>query len=78
VPISRYRPDLDAIRRNGVPVITAAGWASADAYYARTARVQAELLGCRYVEFPGNHLGFIFDAANFSEALRGALHDPAR
>jgi hypothetical protein len=47
-------------------VITAAGWASADAYYARTARVQAELLGCRYVEFPGNHLGFIFDAANFS------------
>lgn len=78
VPISRYRPDLDAIRRNGVPAITAAGRESADAYYARTARVQAELLGCRYVEFPGNHLGFIFDAVNFSEVLRGTLRDLAR
>ncbi|MEV0404962.1 alpha/beta hydrolase [Actinoallomurus sp. NPDC050550] len=73
VAISRYNPDLDTIRRNEVPMVTAAGRDSADAYYARTARIQAERLGCPYIEFPGNHLGFIFEAEAFATALRSAL-----
>ncbi|NIH83532.1 hypothetical protein [Amycolatopsis granulosa] len=73
VPISRYNPDLDTRRRHRVPVVTAAGRDSADAYYARTAGIQAERLGCPCVEFPGNHLGFMFQAGAFAAALRSTL-----
>jgi pimeloyl-ACP methyl ester carboxylesterase len=71
--ISRYKPDLDAIRRNGVRVVTAAGRRSADAYYARTARVMAERLGCRYVDMSGNHFAFAIEPAVFAAELRDVL-----
>ncbi|WP_214415012.1 alpha/beta fold hydrolase [Sphaerisporangium fuscum] len=74
LPISTYRPDFDAIRGNRVPLATAAGHDSADAYYARTARLHADLLGCEYAEFPGNHLAFIFDPPAFATALTDLLH----
>jgi hypothetical protein len=61
------------MRRNGVPVITAAGTLSADAYYARTARAMAEKLGCRYVEMKGNHLAFIIDPPTFATELQSIL-----
>jgi hypothetical protein len=73
LPLGRYSPDFEAIRRNAVPVVTAAGHDSADAYYARTAPIQAELLGCRYTEFPGHHLSFILEPVDFAEALRAVL-----
>jgi pimeloyl-ACP methyl ester carboxylesterase len=72
--ISRYKPNLDAIRRSKVRIVAAAGTASADAYYARTARVMAERIGCRYVEMPGHHLTYVFDAKTFAPALRDILH----
>jgi pimeloyl-ACP methyl ester carboxylesterase len=71
--ISRYKPDLDTIRRNGVRVATAAGRRSADAYYARTARVMAERLGCRYVDMSGNHFAFMIEPAVFAAELRDIL-----
>jgi pimeloyl-ACP methyl ester carboxylesterase len=71
--ISRYKPDLDTIRRNGVRVVTAAGGRSADAYYARTARVMAERLECRYVEMSGNHFAFMIEPAVFAAELRDIL-----
>lgn len=77
LPIARHRPDLDAVRRNRVPVVTAAGRDSADAYYARTARIQAEILGCPCHEFPGDHLGFLFDPEPFAAAVLTALGDLA-
>lgn len=46
---------------------------SADAYYARTARILAQRLGCPYVEFPGNHMAFINDTEAFAAALREVL-----
>jgi pimeloyl-ACP methyl ester carboxylesterase len=73
VSFGKYAPDLDRMRRNGVPVITAAGTLSADAYYARTARVMAEKLGCRYVEMKGNHLAFIIDPPTFATELQSIL-----
>ncbi|MFI6317808.1 alpha/beta fold hydrolase [Nonomuraea sp. NPDC050556] len=75
LPLATFSPDLDTIRRNKVPMVTAAGRQSAGAYYARTARIQAERLGCPILEFPGNHLGFIFEAPGFATTLRGALDD---
>ncbi len=73
VPFSTFVPDVDAIARNKVNVVTAAGRRSADAPYARTARLIAERLGCPYVEFPGNHLSFFSDPEPFAEALRTTL-----
>ncbi|RJL23878.1 alpha/beta fold hydrolase [Bailinhaonella thermotolerans] len=75
LPLATFSPDLDTIRRNKVPMVTAAGRESDSAYYARTARIQAERLSCPILEFPGNHLGFIFEAASFATTLRGALDD---
>jgi len=75
MPISTYVPDLDIISRNHVSIIAAAGRRSADAYYARTARILAERLGCQYVDFPGNHMAFMNDTEAFAAALREALHD---
>jgi pimeloyl-ACP methyl ester carboxylesterase len=77
MPISTYVPDLDLISRNHVAIITAAGRRSADAYYARTARILAERLGCQYVEFPGNHMAFMSDTEAFAAALREVLQDLA-
>ncbi len=77
LPISSYRPDLERIARNRVGLVTAAGRLSGDAYYARTARLIAERLPCRYVEFPGHHLSFMSEPAAFAAALREALADGA-
>src|SRR5205807_1851610 len=75
IPISTYVPDLDAISRTQVSIVTATGRRSADAYYARTARLLAQRLGCRYVEFPGNHLAFMNDTEAFAATLRQVLQD---
>ncbi len=75
--LSGYEPDLDAIRRSKVPVVTAAGRASGEAYYARTARLLAPLVGGRYADVPGNHLAFMIEPAPFATALRTILHDLA-
>ncbi len=73
VPISTYVPDLDALARNHVAIVMTAGRRSADAYYARTARLLAQRLGCPYVEVPGNHMAFLNDTAAFAAALREVL-----
>jgi hypothetical protein len=74
-PASTFVPDLDRLAASGRPIVTAAGHDSADAYYARTARVIAERLGCRYVEYPGHHLAFQTDPGPFAGQLRAVLHN---
>ncbi len=76
--LSRYKPDLDAIRRSKVPIVALAGDKSADASYARTARVLAERLDCKYVEVPGNHMAFMIEPGPFAAALREILRDLQR
>ncbi len=78
LPITYYVPDLDRIRRNRVPMVSAAGHASADAYYARTARIIAERAGCPFAEFPGNHIAFITEPEAFATRLRDTLDERAR
>jgi pimeloyl-ACP methyl ester carboxylesterase len=55
LPLTDYLPDLDAIRRNGVPVVAAAGQLSLDLPFGRTARRVAEALDAPFVVFPGHH-----------------------
>ncbi len=64
-----HTPDLDAVRRTGIPVVTAAGEASRDTCLEQSARIQAEHLACRYTRFPGGHHGFESDVDAFAPAL---------
>jgi pimeloyl-ACP methyl ester carboxylesterase len=72
-PVSTHVPDLDRLAAAGRPVVMAAGGASADAYYARPARLIADRLGFRYREFPGHHLSFESEPDAFAAAIRAAL-----
>ena len=74
-PPGRYDPDLEKIRCNGVRIVTCAGHLSADAPYARTARLLSERLGCRYVEMSGHHLSFVSEPAVFAAELREMLRE---
>ncbi|WP_213956144.1 MULTISPECIES: alpha/beta fold hydrolase [unclassified Variovorax] len=67
--INSYVPDLDALRRGGVPMVTAVGRASGDAFYAQTARELARQLPCPCVDIVGNHLGYRFEAEAFANEL---------
>lgn len=73
VPIGHYLPDLAKIKRDGVRVISCAGRASLDAYYARTARVLAATLACPYVDMDGHHLAFVTAPDLFANELRTML-----
>lgn len=73
LPIALSTPDLDAVRRTGIPVVTAAGAGNRDACHAQAARLQAEHLACRYVEFPGDHLGFVSEPGPFADVLAKEL-----
>ncbi len=67
--INRFVPDLNALRQGGVPMVTAVGLASGDAFYVQTARKLARLLPCPCIEVIGNHLGYAFEAATFADQL---------
>ncbi|MEU0792560.1 alpha/beta hydrolase [Amycolatopsis sp. NPDC005961] len=68
-----HTPDLDTVRRTGIPVVTAAGETSRDTCLEQSARIQAEHLACQYTKFPGGHQGFESDADAFAPALDTTL-----
>ncbi len=76
VPFSSYKPDLSAIKRNGVRLFMAAGKMTLDKrkFYGETAPILAKLLGCEMVVFPGNHLSYMDRPQEWAEVLRGILH----
>jgi len=55
LPLTNYKPDLAAIRANGVKVVAAAGAESLDLPFGRTSRRIAEELSVSFATFPGNH-----------------------
>jgi pimeloyl-ACP methyl ester carboxylesterase len=73
VPISTYAPNIDDLRHADVPIIALAGRGSRDAYYARTARVLADQVPCRYATVSGNHFAFLLDPEVFAAELREHL-----
>lgn len=73
LPMALYQPDLDAVRRTGIPVVTAAGESSRDTCHEQAARLQAEHLACRFTRFPGGHDGFATEVAEFAAALSTTL-----
>lgn len=69
VPISTYRPDIQALRRAAVPTVTLSGRASRDGYNARTAPALAELLGARFATISGNHFPYLLGPSRFAAEL---------
>jgi pimeloyl-ACP methyl ester carboxylesterase len=73
LPLTDYKPDLDAIRRNGVRVVGAAGQLSLGLPLGRTARQVAEELDAPFVVFPGHHGSY--SDASVSDAWIATLRE---
>lgn len=76
LPVTNYLPDVETIRRNRVKVFMAAGKRSLDKkrFYAETARILSERLGCDMVTFPGHHASFVDMPEQWATTLRAVLH----
>lgn len=75
--LSHYAPDMTKLKANGVPMIAVAGRLSGDAYYARTAKVLADSIGCPHRLMSGHHIAFVADPVTFAGEL-GELLDELR
>jgi pimeloyl-ACP methyl ester carboxylesterase len=73
--MSRYHPDFEQIKRNHVAMIATSGRLSEDVYYARTAQILAERVGCPYRLISGHHLAYTADPAAFASELRVLLDE---
>jgi pimeloyl-ACP methyl ester carboxylesterase len=76
IPFSNYMPDVEAIRRNGVRVFTAAGQMtlSKEKFYGETAVLLSKQLGCEMVIFPGHHLSYFDLSEQWAATVRCILH----
>lgn len=72
-PFTRYRPDVDALRRGSPRVVVAVGESSPEEVARRSAVALAERLGTPPAVLPGDHGGFTADPAAFAAALRPLL-----
>jgi pimeloyl-ACP methyl ester carboxylesterase len=75
LPVTNYLPDVEMIKKNGVKVCMAAGKRSLDQkrFYAQTAQILAERLGCEMTTFPGHHGSFIDMPDEFAATLLSVL-----
>jgi pimeloyl-ACP methyl ester carboxylesterase len=76
LPVTNYLSDLETIKRSRVKVFMAAGEKSLRKrrFYAETAQILANKLGCELVIFPGHHGSFIDMPDEFAATLRSVLH----
>jgi pimeloyl-ACP methyl ester carboxylesterase len=77
LPVTNYLPDVEMIKKNGMKVYMAAGKRSLDKgrFYAQTAQILAERLGCQMVTFPGHHGSFVDMPEEFAATLRRVLRN---
>lgn len=75
MPLTFYRPDVEAIKANKVKIKMAAGQVTLDKkfFYGQTAPLLAQQLGCEFVVFPGAHLSFMDIPEQWEPVLRKAL-----
>lgn len=75
--INNFVPNLQALRSGGVPMVTAVGLDSGNAFYAQTARELARQLPCPCVEIVGNHMGYRIHPEDFANQLHRIIQDLA-
>lgn len=76
LPVTNYLPDVEMIKKNGIKVFMGVGeWAlNKKTWYAQTAQILAEKLGCELVTFPGHHGSYMDMPDEFATTLRSVLH----
>jgi pimeloyl-ACP methyl ester carboxylesterase len=79
-PVTRYRPDFDALVAAPTRIVIAVGEESAGTFTGRTSVATAELLGQQATVFPSHHGGFVGGDSGyagqpeaFARKLRGVL-----
>jgi pimeloyl-ACP methyl ester carboxylesterase len=79
LPVTNYMPDIGRIKKNGLKVFMAAGRESLDKkrFYAETAPILAEMLGCELVIFPGHHVSYVDRPDEWATTLCEVLHNAA-
>jgi pimeloyl-ACP methyl ester carboxylesterase len=78
MPLSRYVPDVEALKAGEPRVVVALGEGSAGQPIHEMGMALAGRLGVEPVPFPGDHIGFEADAEGFAGALDRALRDGKR
>jgi pimeloyl-ACP methyl ester carboxylesterase len=68
---TRFSPDLEALR--DAPLTVASGTEATESLPYRTTAALAGCLGTQIVEFPGNHVGYLTQPAEFARTLRDVL-----
>jgi clorobiocin/coumermycin A biosynthesis protein CloN7/CouN7 len=68
-PITRYRPDINALCTITDRIVIAGGSKSQGSLFHRTAVALADQLGTELVDFPGDHTGFLTESEPFAELL---------
>jgi pimeloyl-ACP methyl ester carboxylesterase len=71
MPLSLYRPDVEALR--GLSVVIGIGEASAGQPIDGMGKALADKLGIERAPFPGDHMGFAMKPDGFAESLHRAL-----
>jgi pimeloyl-ACP methyl ester carboxylesterase len=80
LPVTNYLPDIEIIKKNRVRVFMAVGKKSLDKkrFYAQTAQILADRLGCEMVIFPGHHGSFVDMPDEWAATARDLLHKAER
>jgi pimeloyl-ACP methyl ester carboxylesterase len=73
MPLSQYRPDVEALR--GAPVVVGIGEKSAGQPIDGMGKALAESLDTERVSFPGDHMGFAPYPDRFAETLHRAFSE---
>ncbi|WP_051049682.1 alpha/beta fold hydrolase [Nocardiopsis ganjiahuensis] len=73
LPLSLYRPDVEALRRDGTRVTVGLGEGSVGQDIHDIGSALAEALGVDPVAFPGDHLGYEAEPEAFTSTLRRVL-----
>ena len=73
LPVLRFAPDLTALRSNATPIAVGVGASSPEGVPLRSARMLAEHLETKPIEFPGDHQGLAFDTITSAELVHDAF-----
>ncbi len=75
LPVTNYLPDVEKIKQDKVKMFMAVGeWSKEKKiWYAQTAEILAERLGCELITFPGHHVSYTDMPDEFAATLRNVL-----
>ena len=76
IPLSLYRPDVEALRTGAPRVVVGIGEQSTGLPIHEMSMALARHLGTEPVVFPGDHMGFGTDAEAFAEVLDQSVKAP--